>query len=124
MNYVKGGSGYYGRRMSVVLCVTLWPNPGEGAALAAYEDAVLALLPDHGGRVVARVRALDDAEAGGEAHEAGDADAAGHPFETQIIEFSSDAGVESYLADPRRTAASDVRDRAIARTDIQNVMLV
>jgi hypothetical protein len=121
VNYVKGGSGHYGRRMSMVLCVTLWPNPGEETTLAAYEDAVLALLPDHGGRVVARVRALDDGHARGEA---GDADAPGHPFETQIIEFSSDAGVESYLADPRRTAASDARDRAIARTEIQNVMLV
>ena len=104
--------------MSVVLCVTLWPNAGEEMALAAYEDAVLALLPDYGGRVVARVRALDDREASGEA------EGAARPFETQIIEFSTDAGMDSYLADPRRTAAADVRDRAIARTDIQRVSLV
>jgi uncharacterized protein (DUF1330 family) len=104
--------------MSVVLCVTLWPNTGEEAALAAYEDAVLALLPHHGGRVVARVRTLDD----GEARAA--VDAPGHPFETQIIEFSTDGGMDSYLADPRRTEAADVRDRAIARTEIQRVTLV
>ncbi|GAB3614573.1 hypothetical protein [Humibacter ginsengisoli] len=106
--------------MSVVLCVTLWPNPGQADALVEYEDSVLALLPEHSGRVVARVRAGDGAEA-----EGGDvASTDGHPFETQIIEFTEDAGLDSYMRDPRRTAASDVRDRAIARTEIQRVTLV
>ena len=38
--------------MSVVLCVTLWARAGQEEALVAYEDAVLALLPEHGARVV------------------------------------------------------------------------
>ena len=106
--------------MSVVLCVTLWPNAGQEDALVAYEDSVLALLPEHGARVVARVRAGDD-----DGTNAGDAASAdGHPFETQIIEFAEDSGLDAYMRDPRRTAASDVRDRAIARTEIQRVTLV
>jgi uncharacterized protein (DUF1330 family) len=100
--------------MSVVLCVTLWPNPGHEETLVSYEDSVLALLPEHGARVVARVRAETSAEG-----EAGD----GHPLETQIIELPDQAALDAYLADPRRGAASDVRDRAIARTEIQRVTL-
>lgn len=121
MNYVKR----YRHRMSVVLCVRLWPAAGEEDSLAAYEDQVLALLPEHGGRLVARVRAIPDTattqgvSAGGE-----DAAAGGHPFETQIIEFAHDEGLDAYMRDPRRVAASDVRDRVIARTDIQPVALV
>ncbi|WP_460573119.1 DUF1330 domain-containing protein [Humibacter soli] len=100
--------------MSVVLCVTLWPNPGQEEALVSYEDSVLALLPEHGARVVARVRAETFA---------GDEPGHGHPFETQIIELPDEAALDAYLADPRRAAASDVRDRAIARTEIQRVAL-
>jgi len=100
--------------MSVVLCVTLWPNPGQEQTLVSYEDSVLALLPEHGARVVTRVRAETSAE--GEAGE-------GHPFETQVIELPDQAALDAYLADPRRAAASDERDRAIARTEIQRVTL-
>jgi hypothetical protein len=38
------------------LCVLLWAHPGAEAALATYEDRVLRLVPDHGGRVVLRAR--------------------------------------------------------------------
>ncbi|GAB3801922.1 hypothetical protein GCM10028798_18360 [Humibacter antri] len=110
--------------MSVVLCVTLWPRPGQEAALVAYEDSVLALLPEHGARVVTRVRAGGIAGAGGAESTAGEATLDdGHPFETQIIELPSDAALNAYLRDPRRAEASDVRDRAIARTEIQRVTL-
>ena len=36
--------------MSRTLCVLLWAQPGAQAALTAYEDRVLRLVPDHGGR--------------------------------------------------------------------------
>ena len=42
--------------MSLTLCVLLWAHPGTEDALAAYEDAVLALVAEHGGRVVQRAR--------------------------------------------------------------------
>lgn len=93
------------------MCVQLWPVAGKGAELVTYEDAVLALLPDHGGRVVVRARAADPDQV----------DAA---YETQVIEFASDDGLASYLADERRTALAPVRDAAVMRTDVQYVRLV
>ena len=49
--------------MGVALCVLLWARPGEADALIAYEDAVLKLVPAHGGAVRERVRTdgADDA---------------------------------------------------------------
>lgn len=94
--------------MPVTLCVLLWETEGNGDLLAEYEDAVLALVPEHGGEVHERVRR---AAAPGEPR--GD-----DPFEVQIIGLPDDAALASYLADPRRTALADVRDRAVARTQI------
>ena len=42
--------------MPRTLCVLLWAQPGAQAALTAYEDRVLRLVPDHGGRVLQRGR--------------------------------------------------------------------
>ncbi|WP_329331912.1 hypothetical protein OG866_03665 [Streptomyces sp. NBC_00663] len=95
--------------MTVQLCVLLWARPGASAALTAYEDKVLALLGDHGGRLVQRARA-DGAE--------------GRPDEVQLIEFAARAGYEGFLDDPRRTVLADERDAAVARTDLYPVELV
>jgi uncharacterized protein (DUF1330 family) len=92
--------------MSVQLCVLLWARPGAADALAAYEDKVLALLGEHGGRLAQRARA-DGAD--------------GRPDEIQLIEFASQAGYEGYMADERRTALAGERDAAIARTDLYPV---
>ncbi|MEV0902462.1 hypothetical protein [Actinoplanes sp. NPDC049802] len=94
--------------MTIQLCVLLWARPGAEEALAAYEDKVLALLPDHDGRLVQRARTL-----GGADPEA--------PAETQLIEFRSQAGYDGFLADPRRTALSAERDAAVARTGLYPV---
>ena len=94
--------------MTVQLCVLLWARPGAAEALAAYEDKVLALLGEHGGRLVQRARA-DGAD--------------GRPDEIQLIEFASRAGYDVYLADARRTALAAERDAAIARTDLYPVEL-
>lgn len=40
------------------------------------------------------------------------------PFEVQVIEFPSPAALDAYLADDRRAALADRRDRAIARTEL------
>ena len=73
------------------MCVLLWARPGQADALAAYEDRVLALVPEHGGRVLQRVRG----------------DGAGdQPLEVQILEFPSQAALGGYMDDGHRTAAS------------------
>ncbi|MFF1296104.1 MULTISPECIES: hypothetical protein [unclassified Streptomyces] len=94
--------------MTVQLCVSLWARPGAAAALAAYEDKVLSLLGEHGGRVVQRARA-DGRE--------------GRPDEIQLIEFATQDGYDGFMTDGRRTALADERDAAVARTDLYPVEL-
>lgn len=38
----------------IQLCCLLWAHPGQEAALTAYEDRVLALVPEYGGAVLQR----------------------------------------------------------------------
>jgi hypothetical protein len=95
--------------MPLTLCCLLWAHPGQEAALVAYEDRVLALLPDHSATLLSRVRS-DGAD--------------GHPLEVQLFEFPSQSSLDGYLADERRTALSGDRDVAIARTELINVSVV
>lgn len=95
--------------VTLTMCVLLWAHPGEEDALTAYEDRVLALVPEHGGRVLQRAR--------------GDG-AGGQPLEVQILEFSSSEALGGYMEDGRRTSLAAERDRAIARTEIMNVELL
>jgi hypothetical protein len=90
----------------LTLCVFLWVRSGEEAALIEYEDRVLALLPEHDGRVVQRFRS--DGEPGA-------------PFEVQVLEFASQAALDHYMADERRVAMAELRERAIARTQVLRV---
>jgi uncharacterized protein (DUF1330 family) len=95
--------------MTVDLCVLLWPRVGMEAALVAYEDEVLTLVPEHGGTVLQRVRTA----------EAGDG-----PYEVHVIRFPDQAGFDAYLGDPRRAALADRRDGAVARTEVLRVDVV
>lgn len=95
--------------MSLNLCVLLWANPGNEAALVKYEDRVLQLLGDHGARVLQRVRS-DGVD--------------GRPLEVHVLEFPSQAALDSYMGDARRTELAGERDAAIARTDVLRVDLV
>lgn len=100
----------YGAAMSrdpLTLCVLLWSHPGEEEALSAYEDTVLAILADHGGRVSSRVRRKD----------AGDG-----PLEVQVIELPDQAALDTYMSDPRRLASAELRERVVARTDVMDVV--
>ena len=90
----------------VVLCVWLWAHAGHEEELAAFEDDVLRLVPDHGGRVVHRLQA----GRGGEG-----------PREAQLLEFESDAAFQAYLSDDRRLALLPRRDVCIARTEVFRV---
>jgi uncharacterized protein (DUF1330 family) len=84
--------------------------PGQDSALVDYEDLVLALLPEHGGRLVARARRTSPSTDG--------------PYETQLIQFTSPDGFASYMADDRRTSLAAARDAAIERTELQHVDLI
>jgi uncharacterized protein (DUF1330 family) len=95
--------------MSLTLCVLLWTRPGADDALTAYEDRVLSLVPEHGGRVLQRARSRG---------------ADGQPLEIQLLEFPSAEALGRYMADERRTVLAGERDRAIARTDVIEVELI
>jgi uncharacterized protein (DUF1330 family) len=93
----------------LTLCVLLWAHPGAEKSLTAYEDQVLALVPDHGGRVIQRARSSG---------------AGGYPREIHLLEFPSPQALDAYVADGRRQALAGDRDRAIARTEVIEVDLI
>ena len=95
--------------MPVTLCVLLWARAGAEPGLIEYEDAVLQLVPAHGGRVRERVR-TDGAD--------------GAPFEIHVLEFPSEDALDAYMQDPQRLAMADSRERAIERTAVYRVDLV
>lgn len=95
--------------MMLTSYVLLWPHPGMEDALTAYEDVVLPLVVEHGGSVLQRARSHGDLS---------------QPLEIQLFEWPSQEAMDSYMADPRRTALSDDRERAIARTEIVPVQLI
>ena len=94
--------------MSLTLCVLLWAHPGAADALVAYEDKVLDLVSDHGGRVLQRARSSG---------------ADGQPLEIQLLEFPSTAALNDYMTDSRRLSLAADRDQAIARTEVIDVQL-
>lgn len=90
--------------MAVTICVLLTAIPGREVLLAQYEDRVLGLLPEHGARVQARVRALE-----------------GSLTEIQILEFPSEQALVDFQNDPRRTDLSEIRGAVIASTVVMRV---
>lgn len=95
--------------MSLTLCVLLWAQPGAEDGLVSYEDRVLSLVPEHGGRVLQRARGSGTA---------------GQPLEIQLLEFPSAQALDAYMADGRRQALAAERDQVIAKTDVIEVRLV
>jgi hypothetical protein len=95
--------------MSLTMCVLLWARPGAEDALIAYEDRVLSLIPEHGGRVRQRARGTG---------------ADGQPLEIQILEFPAAPALDAYMSDHRRQALAGERDQAVARTEIIDVALI
>jgi uncharacterized membrane protein (DUF373 family)/uncharacterized protein (DUF1330 family) len=80
------------------------------AALSAYEDKVLRLVAEHGGRVLERGTVMTGSRHDGEP-----------PTEVQFLEMPSEASLDAYTSDPRRLAMAAERDAAIARTDLFRV---
>ena len=95
--------------MPVTLCVLLWARAGAEPGLIEYEDAVLQLVPVHGGRLRERVR-TDGAD--------------GAPLEIHVLEFPSEDALDAYMQDPQRLAMADARDRSIERTEVHRVDVV
>ena len=95
--------------MSLTMCVLLWAHPGHEGDLVSYEDRVLSLVPEHGGRVLQRARSNG---------------ADGEPLEIQLLEFPSDSALAGYMDDGRRVSLADERDRAVARTQVINIELI
>lgn len=92
--------------MTVRLCVLLWRTDSPVGQLEAYEDEVLALLPDHGGRVVQRLSIEGTPD---------------EPCEVQVLEFDSPGHLDAFMADERRQAMAPQRDATIARTQVLRV---
>ena len=92
----------------LVLCCLLWARDGLAVDLSRYEDRVLAILGDHGGRVLQRAIGTR---------------ADGQPDEVQFIEFDSERSLDAFMNDPRRQDLADERDRVIARTVLFPVII-
>ncbi|NIH87820.1 hypothetical protein [Amycolatopsis granulosa] len=75
--------------------------PEDGAAaFDAYEDSVLPLLSEYGGRLERRVRSLDDRT---EAH---------------LVSFPGEQEFAAYRADPRRAASAPLLERSGAVVEL------
>ena len=72
-------------------------------AFENYEAEVLAVVPEHGGRLEFRVRAVDASS------------------ETHLLYFPDEAAYERFRADPRRMAAQDLWRRSGARSSAVEV---
>ena len=95
--------------MALTLCVLLWAQPGAKDALAAYEDQVLRLVPEHGGQVLQRARSSGEG---------------GQPLEIQFLEFPSAQALDAFMTDGRRQSLAGERDKVIAKTEVIEVQLV
>jgi uncharacterized protein (DUF1330 family) len=95
--------------MRLTLCVLLWAAPGAEDGLISYEDRVLRIVPEHGGRVLQRARGSGTA---------------GQPLEIQFLEFPSAQALDAYMADDRRQSLAGERDKVIAKTEVIDVKLV
>jgi len=87
----------------VLKLVTIELSGADLEAFDSYEAAVLAVLPEHGGRLELRVRAMDASK------------------ETHLLYFPDEAAYERFRADPRRTAVQDQWRRSRATSSAIDV---
>ena len=95
--------------VSLTLCVLLWARPGAEDGLIVYENYVLGIAAEHGGRVLQRARGSGTG---------------GQPLEIQLLEFRSTDTLDAFMTDDRRQALASERDRVIAKTEVIEVRLV
>lgn len=94
--------------MPVTLVVNLWVQADREGDFVAYEDDALALIREHGGRVLRRVRRVEPGD-----HL--------HPFETHIVDFPDEPSFARFEADPRRAAMAERRAACVAKTTVWRV---
>jgi uncharacterized protein (DUF1330 family) len=94
--------------MTISLCCLLWARPGQESGLIEYEDKVLTLVTEHGGRVLQRARTDGIGD---------------QPLEIQMFTFESQQALDGYMNDERRLALAGERDRVVARTELMRVTL-
>lgn len=104
--WAVGPAGWHAASMTerLTLCALVWARPGQEERLLEYERQVLALLPEHGARVVHRAVSVDREPT--------------QPLEVQLLEFPSQAAFDAYLEDPKRRLLADLRDTFIERTSV------
>lgn len=92
--------------MTMQLSVLLWNHPGRSHDLIAFEDAVLALLPEHGGRLISRHVVMNRED--------------GDPLEIQVIEIPDEKALNEFVQNPARASLARTHDRdgIIARTQV------
>jgi uncharacterized protein (DUF1330 family) len=95
--------------------VLLYPVEGREDLLVEYEDLATSRYAHYGAVLRQRVRTTDVRSGAGDGPP---------PFEVQIVDFPSQAALDQFLVDPERVAADDLRQRAIARTDILTVEVI
>lgn len=95
--------------MPIRLCVLLWEKPGRAHDLTAFEDEVLALVPEHGGRLITRHVVVDRDD--------------GDPLEVQVIEMPDEEALVGFVHDPVRARLARTHDRnaLVARTQLLRV---
>jgi hypothetical protein len=94
----------------ITLAFLGYADRGGSARAAAYEDAVLPLLAEHGAEVVFRGRQ--------------DGDDPDLPAEVQILRIPSQAALDAYLADERRRALQVEHGTVFERTTLLRVVPV
>lgn len=90
----------------VTLCVLVWGHEGRHDDLAAYEDEVLALLPEHGGELRQRLRSTTPGEG---------------PYEVHVLWLPSQEALEAFAADPRRQRLAQQRVESMAHFEVIHV---
>jgi hypothetical protein len=87
----------------VILCIIFNVPPHGLSAFQTYEDTVLPLLTGHGGILERRLRSADGLT------------------EIHVVKFPSAAHVDSYRADPRRSAHSHLFEASNAVSTVLEV---
>ena len=90
----------------IVLLVSLFPHPGQGAGLRQFEAAAARIMARYGGRIE---RVLHPTDA---------IPSADLPYEVHVVSFPDDASFAAYRADTDLAALAPLRQASIARTAI------
>lgn len=92
--------------MKITMCVLLWVKTGQEELFAEYEDRALEIASAHSAVILSRVRQNERSEL---------------PYEVQVLRFPSHIVFQKFMDDPLRLALGQMRDEAIAKTEVIRV---